>query len=216
MIVQLMQEDGGGSVTGYLQDDDVGFGTTNNYSAPFEAATGGLWGVAAQLMTGGSSKFQYMFNQFWDSATPPEITLNLAFIAGFGNRSVKENINALLDIFGSDTGLGGMIVPPGGLTGLGGMNPKEVAETLASAGSISGFGTALLDILEKIGSQRRLVNVYIGDDDTPQLTFKKMLAERVEFKGKLPLIVNGDFPIAMVTCVFKKPTLLLKGERFMQ
>jgi len=202
----------GTNVTGYLQDDDIGCGFSNNYNTPFDTIGSGLINAGLSFTTGGQNKFQYMFSQFWDSATPPELTLNIAFLAKKKGDDLKTKINTLFDMFATSTSATGQFVPPGGLHGLpGGYKAMQAAMAKGESG-----GDAFIVGLQTAFSQRRTVMIVIGEQSNAKLTFKGLLPERVEFKGKFPLTEDGNFVVALCTCTFKKANIITVGDKFIQ
>lgn len=196
-------------VSGYLQDEEILFGMNNQYAAPFEGGQSIVdttVDLAAQALFGVSTKFSWMFNSFWNGASPPEVTFKVALVAEQDTDDVLTQVQNLLDMFSLET-FGSALKPPGGVSALGGF--QAIRDFLNKENS---------DIAVSQAARARTVSVYIGSENlkTASLKFLKLLPERVEFRGKLPLLVDGNFSIVYCSCTLKNPNIAIKGQPFMR
>jgi len=211
MKVVIQQE--GKQVTGELQNEDISFGISNDYEAPFESSGSTLTDLVIQLASsGGSGKFQYMFSQFWRSASPPKLEITLGLLAEEnGQAEVMDVINDLQDMFATLV-QGGRLVPPGGVeVSSDWTTSANKAMDLLQGGNIKG---AISELYEKSVKRTRLVDVYLGGD-SGTIKFTKLLPESIDIKALLPVMNDGQIGRAIVTCRFANPNILTVGERFM-
>ena len=193
-----------GSVEGELQGDHVGYEITNMYNSPFEAHGKGLAAVATQVLSGGfaTTKMQYMFSQYWESAIPPTVDLTVGFIAQSSSDDVHKKVNTLHDMFAVHA-TAGIISPPGAIT----------FSTGGAKAAYAALWTGDLSGLENVFKYTRYVNMYLSlTSGGTSLKITQMLPERFSPVGAFPLMVDGKIGVFLVQCTFKKTGIATVGD----
>lgn len=187
---------------GQLQDDSITFSINNSYTAPFEATVPKIGEKVLEVTTGGLAKFEWMFYQYWDNASPPEVTFKVAFIAESAGDNISEEVLKLFGMYGVDINDLGQLQPPGGF-------PPGALFKLARNWLTS--GTLETERPAEVTERKRLVDIYLGG----KLCFSKLLPERFEFVGKLPFMKDNNFGVIVCSCTFKARTLLSSKAPFL-